>query len=188
MPFYLKEVDVIPEVSKFKSALIVLCRFCPAASFSIRKQKPFIELFRRLLKNEAYDQYLNQFRINLEKEGLRTDVFKGNLLNFMICMWTSGQREKCLNRVSEYEAAVVMGCEGAYQSVCEIVKSSDCRVFHGMTSEGVMGVTPKFKLPFTLSLELFGVTPILHHKKEVEVSFMGPHPKTDRVSAADPSA
>ena len=183
MPFYLNEVDVIPEVSKFKSALIVLCRFCPAASFSIRKQKPFIELFRRLLKNEAYDQYLNQFRINLEKEGLRTKVFKGNLLNFMICMWTSGQREKCLNRVSEYEAAVVMGCEGAYQSVCEIVKSTDCRVFHGMTSEGVMGVTPKFKLPFTLSLELFGVTPILHHKKEVEGSFMNSNKKADGVSA-----
>jgi hypothetical protein len=79
MPLYLKEVDVIPEVSKFKSALIVPCRLCPAASFSLRKQKPFIELFRRLLKNEAYDQYLNQLRINLEKKGLRTDVAKGNI-------------------------------------------------------------------------------------------------------------
>ena len=188
MPFYLKEVDVIPEVSKFKSALIVLCRFCPAASLSLRKQKPFIELFRRLLKNEACDEYINQFRINLEKEGLRTDVFKGNLLNFMICMWTSGQQEKCLNRASGYEAAVVMGCEGAYQTVCEIVKSTDCRVFHGMTSEGIMSVRPKFKLPFTLSMELFGVTPILHHKKEMEISFMDPYQKAEGISAAGPSA
>ena len=77
MPFYLKEVDIVPEVSKFKSALIVLCRFCPAASFSLRKQKPFIELFRRLLKNEAYDQHISQMRTRLEKEGLKTDVFQG---------------------------------------------------------------------------------------------------------------
>jgi hypothetical protein len=188
MPLYLKEVDVIPEVSKFKSALIVPCRLCPAASFSLRKQKPFIELFRRLLKNEAYDQYLNQLRIYLEKKGLRADVAKGNILNSLICMWTSGQQEKCLNRVSGYEAAVVMGCEGAYQTVCEIVKSTDCRVFHGMTSEGIMSFRPKFKLPFTLSLELFGVTPILHHKKEMEVSFMNSHKKADGVSPAGPSA
>ena len=80
-----------------------------------------------------------------------------------------------------------MGCEGAYQTVREIFKSTDCRVFQGMTSEGVMSVTPRFKLPFTLSLELFGVTPILHHKKEMEVSFMDPHQKTDGVSAAGPS-
>ena len=73
MPFYLREVDVIPEVSKFRSALIVLCRFCPAASFS-------------------------------------------------------------------------------------------------------------------LSLELFGVTPILHHKKEMEVSFTDPPRKADGVSAPGPFA
>ena len=34
MPFYLKEVDVIPEVAKFQSVLIVPCRFCPAASLA----------------------------------------------------------------------------------------------------------------------------------------------------------
>jgi len=42
MPIYLKDVDVVPEVSKFQSALIVLCRFCPAASLAMRKDKPSI--------------------------------------------------------------------------------------------------------------------------------------------------
>lgn len=166
MPFFLKEVDVVPEVSKFKSALIVLCRFCPAASFSLREQKPFIEFFRRLLKNEAYDQHISQLRTRMEKEGLKIDVFQGGLFNFMVCMWTSGQQEKCLKRASGYEAAVVMGCEGAYQTVCEIVKPTNCRVFHGMTSEGVMTARPKFSPPFNISLELFNLTPILHHKNE----------------------
>jgi hypothetical protein len=40
-----------------------------------------------------------------------------------------------------------MGCEGAYESVCDIIKTADCQVFHGMESEGVVNAIPKFKLP-----------------------------------------
>jgi hypothetical protein len=87
MPFYLKEVDVVPEVAKFKSALTVLCRFCPAASLAARKQQPYIEFFRRFLKTESYEQLINNMQSRLEKEGLKTKVFKGNLfpmpLNFI---------------------------------------------------------------------------------------------------------
>ena len=50
MPFYLKEVDVVPEVAKFKSALIVLCRFCPAASLAVRNQQSYIKFLSSLLK------------------------------------------------------------------------------------------------------------------------------------------
>jgi len=33
MPIYLKDVDVVPEVTKFQSALIVLCRMLTAFKF-----------------------------------------------------------------------------------------------------------------------------------------------------------
>ena len=127
MPIYLKDVDVVPEVAKFKSALIVLCRFCPAASLAMRKDKPYIELFRRFLKTESYEHLINKMQSHLEKKGLKTDVFKGHLLpmplNFIICFWNSGQREKLLKHARQYEAVIVMGCEAAYQSLCEILKS-----------------------------------------------------------------
>ena len=45
MPLYLKDVDVVPEVAKFQSALIVLCRFCPAASLAMRKDKLTLSSF-----------------------------------------------------------------------------------------------------------------------------------------------
>ena len=166
MPFYLKEVDVVPEVAKFQSALIVICRFCPAASLAVRNQQPYLEFFRRFLKTESWEQHVNNVRSRLEKEGVKTSVFKGNLLNFIICMWTSGQRKKLLKRASEYEAVVVMGCEGAYESVCDIIKSTDCQVFLGMESEGVLNAIPKFHLPFNISLELSNVTPMFYQKKE----------------------
>ena len=99
----------------------------------------------------------------MEKEGLKTNVFKGNLLpmplNFIICFWTSGQREKLLKHAHQYEAIVVMGCESAYQSVCDILKSTDCQIFLGMESEGVFEAIPKFSLPFNISLELSNVMP-----------------------------
>ncbi|MBT8356607.1 MAG: hypothetical protein KJO61_02440 [Deltaproteobacteria bacterium] len=173
MPMYLKEVDVIPEVAKFQSALIVVCRFCPAASLAMRKEKPYIELFRRFLNTEPYEQLISNMQFRLEQEGLKANVFKGNLLpmplNFIICFWTSGQRGKLLKQAPQYEAIVVMGCEAAYQNVCDILKSTDCKIFLGMESEGIFEAIPKFRLPFNISLELSNVMPVHYPDTDPEI-------------------
>lgn len=166
MPIYLKEVDIVPEVAKFQSALIVVCRFCPAASLAVANNQPFMEFFRRLLKTESYEQLINNMQSQLEKEGVKTGVFKGSILNYLICMWTSGKRAELLRRASEYEAVVVMGCEAAYEGVKDMIKSTDCQVFRGMESEGVMNVIPKLQWPFNISLELFSVTQMQQQKVE----------------------
>jgi len=172
MPIYLKDVDVVPEVAKFQSAMIVLCRFCPAASLAMRKDKPYIEFFRRFLKTEPYEQLINNMQSRLVKEGLKTHVFKGNLfpmpLNFIICFWTLGQREKLLKHAQQYEAIVVMGCEAAYQNVCDILKSTDCKIFLGMESEGIFEAIPKFRFPLNISLELSNVMPVLYPDMQSE--------------------
>jgi len=176
MPMYLKDVDVVPEVANFQSALIVLCRFCPAASLAMRNDKPYIELFSRFLNTESYEQLINNMQSRLEKEGLKTNVFKGSLfpmpLNFITCFWTSGQREKLLKHAHQYEAIIVMGCEAAYESVCDILKSTDCQIFLGMESEGVFEAIPKFRLPFNISLKLSNVKPVTFPdmQSEIEVS------------------
>jgi hypothetical protein len=168
MPIYLKEVDVVAEVAKFKSALIVICRFCPAASLAVRNDKPYIEFFRRLLKTEPYEELIDNMQSRLKKEGLKISLFKGNLLNYLICMWTSGWRKKLKKHAGQFEAVVVMGCESAYESVQKILESTDCQVFHGMESEGVLNTIPKVHLPFNISLEKFKVTPMIHQGKKSE--------------------
>lgn len=168
MPFYLKAVDVVPEVVKFKSALIVLCRFCPAASLALRNNKPYLEIFRRLLKTVPYEELIDDMQSRLKKEGLKTGVFKGNLINYLICMWTTGRRKKLIKHASQFEAVVVMGCEGAFESVIDILKSTDCRIFHGMESEGVLNAIPKVHLPFNISLEKFKITPMIYQGKQSE--------------------
>ena len=168
MPIYLKEVDLLAEVAKFQSALIVVCRFCPAASLAVRNNKPYIEFFRRLLKTEPYEELIDNMQLRLKKEGLKTGVFKGNLLNYLICLWTSGGRRKFSKYASQFEAVVVMGCESAYESVQEILKSTNCQVFQGMESEGVLNAIPKVHLPFNISLEKFKVTPMIYRGKQSE--------------------
>ncbi|MBW2429366.1 MAG: hypothetical protein JRF56_10430 [Deltaproteobacteria bacterium] len=168
MPIYLKDVDVVPEVAKFKSALIVVCRFCPAASLAVRNDKPFMEFFRRLLKTEPYEELIDNMQSRLKKEGLKTSVFKGNLLNYLICLWTSGWRKKLIKRAGQFDAAVVMGCESAYESVQEILQWTNCQVFQGMESEGVLNAIPKVHLPFNISFEKFKVTPMIYQEKQSE--------------------
>jgi hypothetical protein len=166
MPIYLKEVDVVPEVAKFQSALIVPCRFCPAASLAVRKKQPFIELFRRLLKTKCYEDLIKNMQLLLEKEGVKTRVFRSSVINYVLCMWNSRKRNKLLKLASKYEAVVVMGCESAYESVCNILRSTDCKIFHGMESEGVLVLSPKFDWPCNISFELLSVTQMFQKKVE----------------------
>jgi hypothetical protein len=160
MTLYLKEVDVAPEISQFRSALIVVCRFCPATSLALRTGQPYIEFFRRFVNTGSYEQYIDDLRRRLEANDVSTDVFRGNLLNFIICMWTSGQRKRLLERARQYEAVVVLGCDVAFDTVSDILEATDCQVFHGMECEGVLDAIPRFHLPGNISLEMVRVTPL----------------------------
>ena len=160
MPCYLTEIDTISELAGFKSVLIVPCRFCPAASLAVSKNEPYIELFRGFLKTASYEKTLSTMKSRLEKKGVKTGVFKSNLLHqFVLCMWTSKRRNELIEQAKKYEALVVMGCDAAVQTIQDSVKSISCQVVQGMKTEGLMIIKPKFHLPCNISLELESVTP-----------------------------
>jgi hypothetical protein len=166
MPVYLKDVSEFPELEKFKSVLIVPCRFCPAASMAVRRNEPYFEFFRRFLKTASYEQLIETIKSKLEKKGVKTDVFESKLLHqFVVCMWTSRRRKKLLERASKNEALVVMGCEAAVQTIYDSVKSTSCKVFQGMRSEGIMTVKPSFNLPCNISLELDKIIALVHQNE-----------------------
>jgi hypothetical protein len=166
MPVYLQDISEFPELEIFKSVLIVPCRFCPAASMAVRRNKPYFELFWRFLKTDSYEQLIETIKSNLEKKGVKTDVFKSKWIHqFVVCMWTSRRRKKLLERASNYEALLVMGCEAAVQTIHDSVKSTSCKVFQGMRSEGIMTVKPSFHLPCDISLELTNIIPLVHQTR-----------------------
>lgn len=162
MPFHFKAMSDISEFTEFKSVLIVPCRFCPAASSAVRNNEPYIELFRKFMKTDSYDRLINTLKSNFEERGIKTGIFKSKLIHqFVLCAWSSKRRKKLLSRAKEYEALIVLGCEGAVETVRESVASSSCRIFQGLETEGLMSIKPRFHLPFNISLELAGITPFV---------------------------
>lgn len=161
MPFYLKESDIVRNTAGLQSVLIVPCRFCPAASLAVRENKPYIELFRRFLRTEAYESFIQALRNRLEDAGIKTAVFDSKLPHqFVTCMWTSRRRRKLAKRAAEFDGVVVLGCDATVATVRESIGSADCQVIQAMETEGIMNVLPKMSFPLSLSLELQGITPV----------------------------
>lgn len=169
MPYYLENTDFIPELTEFKSVLIIPCRFCPAASTSVIQNEPYIQFFRGLLKTASYEDVIKTIQENLEDQGIRADVFRSILPHqFVLCSWTSNKREQLLEYAKKYEALLVLGCEAAVRTVQDTIGSNTCQVIPGMKSVGLMSVKPRFELPCNISLELDSVTPVQFQQEHAE--------------------
>ena len=166
MPFYLKESDIVPRVAGLQSVLIVPCGFCPAASLAVREKKPYIELFRKFLKTEAYESFIQALKRRFKGEGIKTAVFDSKLPHQIVaCMWTSRRRRELAKHAAEFEGVVVLGCEATVEIVRDAIRSTDCRVIEGMENEGIMSVLPTVSFPFNISLEVQGITSVLRQGK-----------------------
>lgn len=162
MPFYLDEVDFAREVAGCRSVLIVPCRFCPAASMAVRNDEPYLEPFRRVLETGSYERLIRRLRDGLQRSGIRVEVFESHLIHqFVLCMWTSRRRRKLSEVAGRHDAVVVLGCEGAVQTVENALGPGRCRVIQGMRSEGLMSVKPRVSFPGRLHLQLESVNPML---------------------------
>ena len=168
MPFFLKEIEVVDKVASHASVLIVICRFCPAASMAARYGGTYLEPLRRGLNTESLEVHVGQLVSRLRERGIRTRVMRGNLRNLVVCMWTSCQRERLRELAADQEALVVMGCRGAFESVCKMVETTACRVYRGMEDEAILAVTPKVHFPLRISLDLFAMTPMQATRDEVD--------------------
>jgi hypothetical protein len=161
MPFYLKERDISSDIAMIHSALIVPCRFCPAASFAVKERTPFIELFRKFVRTPSYESYIQVLKSRLQSQGIRTDVFDSKRPHqFVLCMWTSGRRNELARHAAGYDALIVLGCDAAVETARYCAKSTNIQVIPGMEAEGIMNVIPSFQFPFTIWLEVSSVAPV----------------------------
>ena len=175
MPFILKPKDDISELARYKSVLIVPCRFCPAASAAVKNNKPYFEFLRRFLKTDSYEKYIESLKKELENKGIKTNVFRSRWLHqFVLCMWTSRRRRKLASRAKGYEALVVLGCEAAVQTVRDSIGPTTCTVIQGLETEGVMSILPRFNFPCNLSLQLESVTPLSLKVDQSEANSFSP--------------
>jgi hypothetical protein len=171
MPIHLDDLDVVSEVAGSSSALIVPCNMCPAVTVAVREQKPFIQLFKSPLRSAPFARHIGALRSRLSDEGVSTEVFRSDLPHqWFVCMWTSGRREKLRQRASRHEAAIVLGCDTATETVREAVSSTDCKVVEGMTVAGLMNAKMRFHLPCDVSFDDCRIIPISQRKKQRDTS------------------
>ena len=161
MPFHFNFNTDIVEFEKFKSVLIVPCRFCPAASSAVTNDEPYFNIFRNFLKTDSYENHIKDLKNKFEERGIRTSVFESKLIHqFVLCMWTSKRRKKLLERAKDFEVLIVLGCEAAVQTIRDAVKESSCNVFQGVETKGIMSIKPSLTPTAKLSLKLESVTPL----------------------------
>jgi hypothetical protein len=166
MPVYLKEIHDFRQLEQFQSVLIVPCRFCPAASLALRNNEPYFEFFRHLLQTDAYEKYIETMKSELEKKGVKANVFRSRVPHqFVVCMWTRRRRKQLMRHAKKYDAVVVLGCEAAVQTILDSVESPSFQVVQGMRTEGIMSILPRFQWPDSITLQLNSITPLLHQKQ-----------------------
>jgi hypothetical protein len=171
MPIHLNDLDVVSKVAGLKSAVIVPCNMCPAVTVAAREGKPFIQFFRSFLKSAPFEQHVKALQSPLRKSGVSTNVFRNTLPHqWFLCMWTSGRRKKLHQYAREYEAAIVLGCDTATETVRDSVESTGCKVIQGMEVVGLMNAKMKFHLPGNVSFEDCKIIPISRQKKENDMS------------------
>jgi hypothetical protein len=161
MPIHFSDLDIFSKIEGVKSALIVPCTMCPAATVAVREQKPFMQLFRNPFMSAPFEQYIKALKSRLADEGVRTEVFKSRLYHqWFMCMWTGGRRDKLRKRASQHDAVIVLGCDSATATVQEAAQAAGCKVIEGMKVSGIMNAQLKFQLPGNVSFEGCRIVPI----------------------------
>jgi hypothetical protein len=164
MPIHFEDRDVAAEIAGLHSALIVPCNLCPAVTLAVREDRPFMRVFRSLVKSEPFEEYVDALRARLGEKGVRTKVFRSNLYHqWFLCMWTSRRREKLRKRAKGYDAVIVLGCDSATETVRDVV-STEVKVIEGMKVTGIMNGRLSFRLPGTLFFDRCKVVPISQQK------------------------
>ena len=164
MPLYLTDVDVMAEVEGAKSVLFVPCRMCPATSLSLRNNRPFFEFFKTFLRSPALDDHLKALQSRYEENGFRTSVYRAR--QFLACAWTSRERNRLLKQAKQFDAAIVLGCNSATESVRDALKTTECKVIQCMEVEGIVNVKVRFRFPGTISLQESRIIPISNKNEE----------------------
>ena len=154
MPLHLEDRDVLAEAEGLGSVLIVPCCMCPAVTAAVDEGEPFLRLFRHGLKSAPFERRIDRLRSRLDERGVRTGVFGSPLPHqWFLCMCPAGRREKLRRRAAGFDAAVVLGCETAVETVRESVGPTGCRVIEGMTATGYMNAKLRVRLPCDVSFD-----------------------------------
>ena len=162
MPIHFEDRDVSSELAELRSALIIPCIMCPAATVAIRQNRPFMRFFRSPLKSAPLEEYLEALKTRLGEKGIDAKVFRSaSYHQWFMCMWTARRRRKLARQARRYDAVIVLGCDSATETVRAAVPEG-VKVIEGMRTVGIMNGRLSLRLPDKLVFDGCKVVPIEH--------------------------
>jgi hypothetical protein len=127
---------------------------CPAVTVAVKKNQPFLRLFRHLLRSAPFEEHIEALQSRLKALGVHASVFRSDLpLHWFMCMWSGGRRKKLRREASRHDVVIVLGCDSATETVRDAVRSMECTVIQGMEVAGVMNARLTFHLPGSVSFQ-----------------------------------
>jgi hypothetical protein len=81
-------------------------------------------------------------------------------------MWPSGRRKKLQKAAKQYDAAIVLGCDTATETVRESLESTGCRVIEGQEVTGFTNAKMRFRLPCNVCFEECKIVPFSRRGKK----------------------
>lgn len=160
MPLHFEDLDVVSEAKGSKSALIVPCNMCPAATVADRENKPFLRIFKDFLKSAPFEEYISTLQDRLMDQGVRSKVFKSNLPHqWFLCMWTAARQRKLQKHARRYDTVIVLGCESATRTVRDSIGSANSKLIEGMETTGIMNTKLSMKFPCNICFKDSKVIP-----------------------------
>jgi len=117
------------------------------------------------LKSPPFEKYIKGLQSTLSERGIETKVFESRFIHhWFLCMWTSGRRRKLIRQLNNYDAAIVLGCDSATETVREFVDKNGCKIIQGMEVVGFLNAKMTFSLPCNISFEDCRIVPISRQK------------------------
>ena len=171
MPLHFEDLDVVSAAKDSKSALIVPCNMCPAATVADRENKPFLRLFKDFLKSAPFEKYVSTLQDRLLDQGVRSKVFKSNLPHqWFLCMWTAARQRKLQKHARRYDTVIVLGCESATRTVRDSIGSTNCNIIEGMETTGIINTKLSMRFPCDIFFKDSKVVPFSQTEKKDQAS------------------
>jgi len=134
---------------------------CPAVTAAVDEGEPFIRFFRDFLTSAPFERRIKALQSRLSDKGVRTKVFRSDLPHqWFVCMWPLGRRQKLQEAARQFDAAIVLGCDTATQTVRESLESTGCKVIEGQEVTGFTNAKLKLRLPCNVCFEDCRTVPI----------------------------
>ena len=152
MPINLKPIDPAGKFRPGSSVLFVACGACPRMCLAAGQKKPYFSISHFLRRPDYFEAFIAAMRARLEKENIRSAVFKTPFLSAMMCLWPLETRERLRRQLSGFDAVAVIGCSSAAATVKGASGSSAAPVVQLSEELGIANFITRVRFPFRMEI------------------------------------